>query len=898
MRRLLVLGPFLSLGLVLVVLWALVLWFALIHPRSLVREVQEDLSGAAANAAQETDALLREAESNLRTLDLVMLTRRGADHGRDPTVNLLADTLREGSRGMTDLMLANLDGRLWRIPAEQAPYADLGADSVLKELTVPGGRSIVVGAPLRLRPGARAVLPLATRLSVESGDYNAAVAFVDLDSLLRLYRGRMQRQGTAIFLARDDGIALVRVPELPGLAGSNVRAGRSDRTLPPDAPASGRFLLAEALDGRERIVSYHTLRDYPLRLFVSLEQERILAGYLAQRRAVIGFSLLVSVIAIGLMVWLTRVQLQARLREAEREATADASPMGLFRCDLQGRTVYANETYLALLEQDRDRLAWGWLDRVPEDERHEARAVWLSRVGAGEPMDRVRHLRRRDGSELIVAVRTRPMRVDGRVVAHAGTVLDITDVARQQAAARMLGDIIDLSPEFIAQTAPDGTVRYLNPAVRRRLGLSADAPLDGLALSQFHLDGSEPDLHEHILPAAERDGHWTGRWTIRTRAGQPLPVDCTMVLHRDARGQTHTISWILRDITDELAVEQERERSQAVMSAVAHSASVRMMATDTERRMLFCNRPFEQRFGIAHRAWEGRLASEVMGERYATVEPLIARALLGEDSLVELREDSADGPGQRDGAGELGSDGTANDGMANDGTGNDGTGDDGRAGPIYVELHYSPLYAENGAIIGAFGVARDITGAKQEQLRLLKASHTDPLTELLNRTGFAASIAQALARARDREELVALLYLDLDRFKPVNDEFGHPVGDALLKAVAGRLRHALRPQDLVARLGGDEFAVFLHHVARPDDAQVVADKLVQALSMPFCLGALELRIGASVGFCVDWARQVEIDALVARADQQLYHAKRAGRGHAQGSICAGDLNPLSPPPAA
>ena len=103
---------------------------------------------------------------------------------------------------------------------------------------------------------------------------------------------------------------------------------------------------------------------------------------------------------------------------------------------------------------------------------------------------------------------------------------------------------------------------------------------------------------------------------------------------------------------------------------------------------------------------------------------------------------------------------------------------------------------------------------------------------------------------------------------------------------------------MVARLGGDEFAVFLTHVARPVDAQVVADKLVHALTMPFRIGALELHIGTSVGFCVEWARQADIDDLVTRADEALYRAKRAGRGRSNGSLCADRLGPSGEAPPA
>ncbi|WP_431265138.1 diguanylate cyclase domain-containing protein [Roseateles chitinivorans] len=739
-RRLVVFGPFLALGLVLVVLWALVLWFALLYPKSLVEDLQDDLHGIALNATQDTEQLLRETEGSLRTLDLLLLTRRNERQDLDATVSLLADSLRDNSRGITDVMLASADGRLWRIPSVTGePYVDLGAKSFLSELGRPSAPSIVLGAPIRLRPGAHLVLPMATRLSAPTGPFTATVGFIDLDALLRLYRTRSMRSGMAVLLERDDGVAMARWPEVPGLIGTNMRQVPGGEVLPPSPPASGQFMVTQSpADGRDRIVSYRVLQDYPLRLFVSFERDRILAGYLQQRRAVLGFSLLVTVIAVGLMAWFTRLQQRARLREAEREATADASPMGLFRCDLQGRTVYANETYLRLLEVDRRDLAWGWLDRLPASERELTREQWAALVAVGEPLDRVRQLTRRDGTEMLVRLRMRPMRLGGRIVAHAGTIADISA---------------------------------------------------------------------------------------------------------------------------ELAARRERERSQAVMGAMAQSVNVMMLAVDTDERVLFCNKAFERRFDIPEKSGLGRLASEVFGDLYPAVHPLIERAFAGETSVVEMRDD----------------DGISRP-MPLDG--------EDRGETRYVELTYAPLVTDDGTIIGAYGVARDVTDVKQEQMRLLKASNTDPLTELLNRAGFASQVNAALGRATDRDELVALLYLDLDRFKPVNDEYGHPVGDALLQAVAGRLRHALRPQDLVARIGGDEFAVFLTHVAKPVDAQVVADKLVHALTMPFRIGALELHIGTSVGFCVQWARQADIDELVTQADEQLYRAKRAGRGRSSGNLCA------------
>ena len=169
-----------------------------------------------------------------------------------------------------------------------------------------------------------------------------------------------------------------------------------------------------------------------------------------------------------------------------------------------------------------------------------------------------------------------------------------------------------------------------------------------------------------------------------------------------------------------------------------------------------------------------------------------------------------------------------------------------------------------------------MTDARREEARLRLASQTDALTQALNRAGFEDGARRVLAAPAGQR--VALLCLDLDKFKPVNDQHGHPTGDALLKAVALRLRHALRPADLVARLGGDEFAVLLPQLHGSDDAATVSAKLLQAISAPYHIGELELEIGVSIGYAVATTGSVGLEALVAPAHASLYAAKRAGRG--------------------
>jgi diguanylate cyclase (GGDEF)-like protein len=157
-------------------------------------------------------------------------------------------------------------------------------------------------------------------------------------------------------------------------------------------------------------------------------------------------------------------------------------------------------------------------------------------------------------------------------------------------------------------------------------------------------------------------------------------------------------------------------------------------------------------------------------------------------------------------------------------------------------------------------------------------ARSDALTGLPNRRAFVDALEQALARARRGEQGFAVLYLDLDHFKDVNDTLGHPVGDLLLQAVAQRLRASVRETDMVARFGGDEFAVIEADIREPADAAVLADKLLRTISEPFSLRGNELRSGTSVGIAIFGPQASDAETLLSDADIALYRAKSEGRG--------------------
>ncbi|WP_179957839.1 two-component system response regulator [Exilibacterium tricleocarpae] len=167
---------------------------------------------------------------------------------------------------------------------------------------------------------------------------------------------------------------------------------------------------------------------------------------------------------------------------------------------------------------------------------------------------------------------------------------------------------------------------------------------------------------------------------------------------------------------------------------------------------------------------------------------------------------------------------------------------------------------------------------KKDEQALRRLAHYDPLTGLANRTLFNLRLSEGIATAKRLRESIALLVLDLDHFKKVNDTFGHPVGDKLLQAVAARVSDCVRETDTVARLGGDEFAVIATHLGRRDNAAVVANKVIRGVARVSQVDDQVLSTSASVGIAFFPEDAYDVDDLLKRADLALYQAKDAGRG--------------------
>lgn len=200
---------------------------------------------------------------------------------------------------------------------------------------------------------------------------------------------------------------------------------------------------------------------------------------------------------------------------------------------------------------------------------------------------------------------------------------------------------------------------------------------------------------------------------------------------------------------------------------------------------------------------------------------------------------------------------------------------DGRK--IYVENSVLPLRNERGEIIGFRGISRDVTERKILEQKLSEMATHDPLTGLPNRVLLDDRLHMGLAQAQRNGSRLAVMMLDLDWFKRVNDTYGHGVGDQLLKLVAQRLASNLRKSDTVGRMGGDEFVLLLPQIGAIEDATKVAQKILDSFVEPFAINGYKLSITTSIGIAVYPESGDRADVLLTNADTAMYHAKEEGR---------------------
>lgn len=290
------------------------------------------------------------------------------------------------------------------------------------------------------------------------------------------------------------------------------------------------------------------------------------------------------------------------------------------------------------------------------------------------------------------------------------------------------------------------------------------------------------------------------------------------------------------------------EERKQLIEAIADRIPDLVAYLDLDERYVFANRTYETRFGHPVAQMIGRSVRDVWGpEVYdAGVAPHLALARAGETSMFDYVWQAP-------------------------------------AGPLCFEITYMPVKDVDGSVVGIHVFSRDVTQEREELRRIEQTTLVDHLTGLLNRKGFDRRMGDAFERANEGLQPVALLLVDLDDFKDVNDTYGHACGDRLLRCVASRLELCIDESDAVARMGGDEFAVIVSGATQAPDAtrsvDAIARKIVASLAEPYDIDGYRIVCQASVGAAVHMPPDnSSTNELFMRADTSLYAAKHAGKG--------------------
>ncbi len=400
--------------------------------------------------------------------------------------------------------------------------------------------------------------------------------------------------------------------------------------------------------------------------------------------------------------------------------------------------------------------------------------------------------------------------------------------------------LADYSRDLVMRIGTDGERLYTSPSAREILGWDIEE-LRGPRWDLVHPD----DVAAVVRTMDElrtAGGMTTITYRVRHRDGHYvwLEAHARLVASIESNGAPE-IFCTGRDVTHRVEAERALAESQRHLRAITDNMPAFVLHVGTDERYTFANEPTYRVMGFDPTAIIGKSIREVVGETiYEEIKPKIECALRGEPVSFEI---------ERHFKGER----------------------------YHYQSTYVPELDANGKVLGFYVMSSDISQLKRTEHELRLLARFDGLTGLANRFHFNEAAELALARHRRSERPLALLYLDIDHFKQINDSLGHAVGDDVLREFAQRLKGCLRVTDFAARLGGDEFVVLVEDADDPEVPEIIAREMIAAMHAPTIVGGRELRVTASIGIAFCSRMATNRDELLHIADKALYEAKAGGR---------------------
>jgi diguanylate cyclase (GGDEF)-like protein/PAS domain S-box-containing protein len=541
-------------------------------------------------------------------------------------------------------------------------------------------------------------------------------------------------------------------------------------------------------------------------------------------------------------------------RDHRLRRLANNAPVMLWLTDASGFPRFGNRLCFDFIGVHRPSGDLGhlWSDAVHAEDLRAVESTLDSQIRGQQPFEFVARSRRKDGEWRWLHHRAQPMfDQSGAFEGYAGSSFDVTDIELSREELRvsreLFASVSEAGPVAVVRTDAEGKITYFNGRWAEILDDHEER------LPDFGWQDILPPEYVDLIMEAGVESVATRRpFTLRVRARPPRAAD-GMWFWGDVRAaplfdesDRHVgFSGTLIDVTAEVEAASRADRLAHVLDAsldfvfLAHPTGALTYANGAAREVLGVT--------VAPSAESGSFLWDVLDRDstevyYEVVEPMLQREGVWRGEMAVVARDHR---------------------------------------TVAVSAVFLAHKDDVGSIESISAVARDIRDVKDAEQQLRHVATHDVLTGLPNRALLYDRLEQALARHQRMGHGVTLLFCDLDRFKPVNDEYGHDVGDAALREIADRIGDVVRATDTAARVGGDEFVVLVEGVEDLELLVSVAERLRETISRPIVVGDREVRVGVSIGLVVAAEGRDDVDLLMRLADRAMYRAKAAGRGRVE-----------------
>ena len=718
---------------------------------------------------------------------------------------------------------------------------------------------LVISKPIIGRVSGHWSITFARRCNKPDGSFGGVVYAVVFVSRISQMFSELVLGSKGVVSLRDLDLSMIARYPMP----TGANAGIGNKIISPDFaenlrlhPDHGDYVAPTGLDGINRVVSYRRMTDYPAYIIVGLASDDYLVEWRkeTQRFVLLAALFCITTLTLGWFLWkawqrqgqsmATIAASQQSLREAQQIAN-----LGHFTYDLKTGRWSSSDILDGIFgitnEYPHDRQHW--MELAEADSRQELEAYVSTVIERRLPFEREYCIvRPSDGQRRWVHAKGNlQFDMHGIPASVVGTIQDITE--RIQAEERIKSLLAE--QELIFDNAHVGIVmvrhRQIIKCNRRQaeiFGYAAPEDIEG-KLTQILFCSPEQfkQVGEQLYGMLARLGFAEGEVEMCRQGGERIWIMLTGRPLDPATVDAGSI-WVYNDIT-----ERKRTEVELRIAAAAFESQEGMVITDAEGVILRVNHAFTLATGYT--------AEEAVGQN-----PRILKSDRHDpDFYREMWESIVSTGGWQ---GEI--------------------WDRRKNGEEYPKwLTISAVKDEQGQVTNYIGTQLDITERKIAEDRIKELAFFDQLTGLHNRFSLHERLEQSLELAKRNARKMAVMLIDLDHFKTINDTLGHQAGDKLLVQVALRLNASVRQSDLVARLGGDEFVIVLPDIDSPTDVAHVADKITTKLTEPYLIDGQELRTSPSIGICLYPGDAVDSQDLLKKADVAMYHAKANGRGNYQ-----------------